>query len=144
MLKGFKDFILRGNVVELAVAVVIGGAFTALVAVFGESIINPLIAVIGGPDGTGWGFQILAGNDATFVDLGAVVTAIITFLITAAVVYFLVVAPMNAYQARMKARLDVDPAPEEVPADVELLKEIRDLLAEPRPGSTGASTTDNS
>jgi len=137
VLKGFKDFILRGNVVELAVAVVIGGAFTALVAVFGEAIINPLIAVIGGPDATGWGFQILAGNDATFVDLGAVVTAAITFLITAAVVYFLVVAPMNAYQARMKARLDVDPEPEEVPADVELLKEIRDLLAERRPGSTG-------
>lgn len=141
MIKGFRDFILRGNVVELAVAVVIGGAFTALVAVFGEAIINPLIAVFGGPDATGWGFQILAGNDATFVDIGAVVTAAITFVITAAVVYFLVVAPMNAYQSRVKAKLDVEPEPEEIPADVELLKEIRDLLAERRPGGSGVDTS---
>ncbi len=141
VIKGFRDFILRGNVVELAVAVVIGGAFTALVAVFGEAIINPLIAVFGGPDATGWGFQILAGNDATFVDIGAVVTAAITFVITAAVVYFLVVAPMNAYQARVKAKLDVEPEPEEIPADVELLKEIRDLLAERRPGGSGVDTS---
>jgi large conductance mechanosensitive channel len=133
VLKGFRDFILRGNVVELAVAVVIGGAFTALVTVFGTALINPLIAVFGGPDATGWGFQILAGNDATFVDIGAVVTAAITFLITAAVVYFLVVAPMNAYQSRVKAKLDVEPEHEDIPADVELLKEIRDLLAERRP-----------
>ncbi|MGA7689956.1 MAG: large conductance mechanosensitive channel protein MscL [Jiangellales bacterium] len=141
MIKGFRDFILRGNVVELAVAVVIGGAFTALVAVFGEAFINPLIAVVGGPDSTGWGFQILAGNDATFVDIGAVVTAVITFVITAAVVYFLVVAPMNSYQARVKAKLDVEPEPEEIPADVELLKEIRDLLAERRPGGSGVDTS---
>ncbi len=134
MLKGFKDFILRGNVVELAVAVVIGGAFTALVGVFGESVINPLIAVFGGPDATGWGFQILAGNDATFVDVGAVITAAITFLLTAAVVYFLVVVPMNKLAERRKAQLDLEPEPEEVPADVALLTEIRDLLAQQRTG----------
>ena len=129
MLKGFKDFILRGNVVELAVAVVIGGAFTALVAVFGEAVINPLIAVIGGPDADGLGFQILADNEATFVNVGAVITAIIAFLITAAVVYFFVVVPMNRLAERRQAQLDVEPEPEEVPDDVALLTEIRDLLA---------------
>jgi large conductance mechanosensitive channel len=129
VLKGFKDFILRGNVVELAVAVVIGGAFTALVAVFGEAVINPLIAVIGGPDADGLGFQILADNEATFVNVGAVITAIIAFLITAAVVYFFVVVPMNKLADRREAQLDVEPEPEEVEADVALLTEIRDLLA---------------
>ena len=129
VLQGFKDFILRGNVVELAVAVVIGGAFTALVAVFGEAVINPLIAVIGGPDADGLGFQILADNEATFVNVGAVITAIIAFLITAAVVYFFVVVPMNKLADRRKAQLDVEPEPEEVAADVALLTEIRDLLA---------------
>lgn len=141
MLKGFRDFILRGNVVELAVAVVIGGAFTALVGVFGESIINPLIAVVGGPDATGWGFQILAGNEATFVDVGAVITAAITFLITAAVVYFFVVVPMNKLAERRKAQLDLEPEPEEVPADVALLTEIRDLLARQR-SEAGSSDSD--
>lgn len=140
MLKGFKDFILRGNVIELAVAVVIGGAFTALVGVFGESVLNPLIAVFGGPDATGWGFQILAGNDATFVDIGAVITAAITFLLTAAVVYFFVVVPMNKLAERRKAQLDLEPEPEEVPADVALLTEIRDLLARQQSGDSSASS----
>ena len=129
MLKGFKDFLLRGNVVDLAVAVVIGGAFTALVAVFGSAIINPIIAVFGGDDAQGVGFELVSGNEATFVDLGAVLTAIISFLITAAVVYFAFIVPMNAYQQRRKAKLDSEPEPEEVPADVALLAEIRDLLA---------------
>jgi large conductance mechanosensitive channel len=133
MLKGFKDFILRGNVVDLAVAVVIGAAFTALVTVFGEAIINPLLAAFGGTDSIGLGFQLVDGNDATFVDIGAVITAAITFLLTAAVVYFLVVGPMNALAERRRRQLDVEPTPEEVPADVELLREIRDLLAERRP-----------
>ena len=130
MLKGFKDFILRGNVVDLAVAVVIGGAFAALVGVFADGIIAPLIAVLGGPDATGFGFQILDGNEATFVDIGAVLTAVITFVLTAAVVYFVVVVPMNAYQERRNAQLGVMPEPEDVPADVALLTEIRDLLAQ--------------
>ena len=130
MLKGFKDFILRGNVVDLAVAVVIGAAFAALVSVFADAIIAPLIAVLGGPDATGLGFEILDGNEATFVDIGAVVTAIITFVLTAAVVYFVVVVPMNTYQERRKARLGVVPEPEDVPADVALLTEIRNLLAQ--------------
>jgi large conductance mechanosensitive channel len=132
VLKGFKDFILRGNVLDLAVAVVIGGAFTALVAVFGESLINPVIAAFGGEDAIGLGFTIVEGNDATFVNIGAIITGAIIFVITAAVVYFVFVAPMNAFQERRKARLGVDDEQAEVPADVALLTEIRDLLQQQR------------
>ena len=82
MLKGFKDFLLRGNVLDLAVAVVVGAAFTAIVTAFTSNIINPLIAAIGGSDELGWGKEIIAGNAETFVNIGAVVTAIINFIIT--------------------------------------------------------------
>ena len=129
VLTGFKDFILRGNVVELAVAVVIGGAFTALVAVFGEAVINPLIAVLGGPDATGLGFQILSDNEATFVDIGAVITAAIAFLLTAVVVYFLVVVPMNRLADKRAEKIGTEDEPAELAPDVALLTEIRDLLA---------------
>ena len=95
MLKGFRDFILRGNVIELAVAVVIGSAFTAIVTAFSTNIINPLIASVGSTEVGGLGFQIRSGNAATFVDFGAVITAIINFLIIAAIVYFILIAPMN-------------------------------------------------
>lgn len=132
MLKGFKDFILRGNVIDLAVAVVIGAAFTALVTVFGEALINPILAAFGGEDAIGLGFELRDGNPATFVDFGAIITAAITFLLTAAIVYFIFVGPMNAFAERRKKQLDVEPEPEEIPADVELLREIRDLLSERR------------
>ena len=130
MLKGFREFVLRGNVVDLAVAVVIGGAFAALVMVFSDSIIAPFIAALGGADASGLGFTITSGNEATFVDIGAVLTAVIAFVITAAVVYFVFVVPMNSYQKRKKAKAGEEP--EEVPADVALLTEIRDLLASGR------------
>jgi large conductance mechanosensitive channel len=131
VLKGFKDFIVRGNVIDLAVAFVVGAAFTALVAVFGEALINPIISAIGGDNELGWGFEIVSGNQATFVNVGAIVTAAITFLITTAVVYFIFVAPMNAYREKFG---EADEG-EEVSDDVALLTEIRDLLAERR-GST--------
>lgn len=73
MFKGFRDFILRGNVVELAVAVVIGTAFTGIVTAFSNHIINPLIASVGGADVSGLGFHIFSDNPATFVDFGAVI-----------------------------------------------------------------------
>ena len=128
VLKGFKDFILRGNVVELAIAVVIGTAFTAIVAAFTANIINPLIAAVGGSGSIGLGFQLVAGNPDTFVNIGAVITAAVTFLITAAVVYFLLVVPMNRINARMRRgkETELDMAP----TDVQLLIEIRDLLRE--------------
>lgn len=134
MLKGFRDFILRGNVIELAVAVVIGTAFTAIVTAFSDSIINPLIASIGGAEVNGLGFEIIAGNAATFVDFGAVITAAINFLIVAGVVYFILVAPMNKLNEALAKRKGVEEE-EDAPASIEaeLLTEIRDLLREQKP-----------
>ncbi|ALZ99644.1 large conductance mechanosensitive channel protein MscL [Corynebacterium glutamicum] len=130
MLKGFRDFILRGNVIELAVAVVIGTAFTAIVTAFSENIINPLIASVGSTEVEGLGFHIRAGNAATFVDFGAVITAAINFLIIAAIVYFVLVAPMNKLSETLAKRKGVEE--DETPASIEaeLLTEIRDLLQE--------------
>ena len=119
---------MRGNVIDLAVAVVIGGAFTAIVTAFTTYIINPLIASLGASDMSGLGFAIKEGNPATFVDFGAVITAIINFLIVALVVYFILVVPMNKAQELRKKRLGIEDEEEEVPADVALLTEIRDLL----------------
>ena len=124
MLKGFKDFLMRGNVIDLAVAVVVGSAFTALVTAFTTSIIKPLIAATGGGNVTGLSYQLVPGNQQSIIDIAQVINAIITFFITAAVVYFLFVLPMKTLQERRKKGQedDVDPT------DVELLQEIRDLL----------------
>ena len=127
MIKGFREFIMRGNVVDLAVAVVIGGAFGAIVTKFVESIINPIVASLGGGGEIGLGVQLGdPGVEETFLNLGAVITATINFVIIAAVVYFILVVPMNKLQERRKAGLVEEPA---APAeDVLLLQEIRDLL----------------
>ncbi|MFF2242601.1 large conductance mechanosensitive channel protein MscL [Arthrobacter sp. NPDC058130] len=130
MLKGFKDFILRGNVIELSIAVVVGTAFTALVSAFTSNIVNPVLAAAGGVETHGLGFFVWPGNDKTFVNIGAVVTAFMTFLITAAVVYFIFVAPMNRINRMVKSRLGAaEPEEEPIPADTALLAEIRDLLS---------------
>ncbi|MDL0401765.1 large conductance mechanosensitive channel protein MscL [Corynebacterium lehmanniae] len=136
MLQGFKDFIMRGNVIELAVGVVIGAAFTAVVTAFSDSIINPLLAALGGVDysDSGLGFFIREGKEATFVNFGAVLTAIINFLLIAAVVYFLLVAPMNKLDEAQKRHKGIDPEKPE-PTDTELLTEIRDLLAGQNPNN---------
>jgi len=125
MLKGFKDFLLRGNVVELAVAVVVGAAFTAIVTAFTDHIVNPLVATVGGDNELGFGFRIIASNDATFIDFGAVISAAINFVIIAAVVYFVLIVPVNA----AKARFAPDKEPEDAPlSETDLLIQIRDLL----------------
>lgn len=123
MLKGFKDFLLRGNVLDLAVAVVVGTAFTAIVTAFTEYIINPLIATVGGDNEMGWGFQILSGNDATFLNIGAVVSAAINFIIIAAVVYFVLIVPANA----AKKKFVTEPEDKQASAE-DLLIQIRDIL----------------
>ena len=126
MIKGFKDFIMRGNIVELAIAVVIGTAFTTLVKAFTDSIIQPVINVFAGHSVTGLSFYLNSKNPKTLVDFGGIITAIVTFLITAAVVYFVFVLPLNKLAERRK-RGEV-PAPA-TPTELELLIEIRDLLA---------------
>jgi large conductance mechanosensitive channel len=126
MLKGFKDFVLRGNIVELAIAVVIGTAFTALVNAFAKTIINPIIAAFGGNSVDGLAFYLNPDNKATLVDFGGLITASIAFVITAAVVYFLFVVPMNKLAARRKR--DQAPAAAD-PTELQLLIQIRDLLS---------------
>lgn len=128
MLKGFKEFIMRGNVVDLAVGVVIGSAFTAIVKAFTDSLLTPLLNSIGGAEVTGLGFKIISSNDSTYLDFAAVITAVINFLLVAAVVYFVIVAPMNKFNEMRAKKLETPAEPEVTEAD--LLTEIRDLLAE--------------
>lgn len=133
MIKGFRDFILRGNVVDLAVAVVIGAAFGSVVSAFTDNIINPIIAALGGDNVNGLATQLVAKNNKTIVDFGAVITAAINFVMIAAVIYLVLVVPMNKMAERRKR--GETPA-EEVPTeDVALLREIRDLLAQNSPTS---------
>ena len=128
MIKGFKDFLLRGNVVDLAVAVVIGVAFGAVVSAFAEDFIGGIIGAIGGsPDFGQAGFEV---NDSKIV-LGTTVTALINFLIVAFAVYFFVVVPVNKLMERRKAGVEPEvAAPSE---DIMLLQEIRDLLRQRTP-----------
>jgi large conductance mechanosensitive channel len=126
VLRGFKDFIMRGNLVELAVAFIIGGAFATVVTSFTAVILSLIAKVTGGknPDMT----SFKPGD----IPLGAFLTAAIAFIILAAVVYFFVVTPYNRLQARMsRGEEAAPPAP-----DIALLTEIRDLLAD----RTGTST----
>jgi large conductance mechanosensitive channel len=139
MIKGFKDFLLRGNIVDLAVAVVIGVAFTALVTAFTESFLKPLIGLIGGGGIKGGTFTI---NEQDFT-WAAFLNAVITFVLTAAVVYFAVVLPMKTIMERRKRGEEAGPAE---PPQVEILVEIRDLLraqqeAGPGPDRSGPGTT---
>lgn len=127
MLKGFKDFLLKGNVLDLAVAVVIGAAFTAIVTAFTEHIVQPLIASIGGgKDVQGMTWTIKKGVAATTVDFGAVITQVINFVLVAAVVYFILILPYE----RMKERFAPEKAAED---EVDVLVEIRDILAAQSP-----------
>ncbi|OFT62384.1 MULTISPECIES: large conductance mechanosensitive channel protein MscL [Corynebacterium] len=137
MLKGFKDFIMRGNVIELAVAVIIGSAFTAIVTSVTDHLIQPLINSFGSPELGRLGFSI-TDDPATFLDFGAVITAIINFLIIAAVIYFGIIAPINALTEHAKRRQGVDPE-ESAPTSEQLLAEIRDLLAAENGGATGSN-----
>ena len=102
-MKGFRDFITRGNMIELAIAVVIGTAFTAVVTAVVADLITPLIAAIGGkPNFSGLYFTI---NHSKFL-YGSFFNALITFLIIAAVVYFLIVAPMAKVMARFAKKVE--------------------------------------
>lgn len=112
MLKGFKQFILRGNVVDLAVGVVIGAAFTSLVNSLVKDLITPLIAAIAKqPDLSGIEVVI---NGSKFM-LGSFLNALISFLIVATAVYFFVVAPINALSAKMRREPPADPTHKKCP-----------------------------
>ena len=128
MLKGFKDFIMRGNLVELAVAFIMGTAFAAVVTAFVAFIMSIVSRLVGGPPNLD---KMAPGG----ILIGPVLTALFAFLIIAAVVYFLVVVPYNKLQERRARGREEAPAP---PAeDVALLREIRDLLAARDRADTG-------
>lgn len=116
-MKGFKEFLMRGNLVELAVAVIIGSVFAKVVETF-TKILTDFIGFFGGaPD--------FSSVNIGGVNIGNFINAVITFVITAAVVYFFVVKPYNAMRERFKKAEDEAPAE---PTSEELLTEIRDLL----------------
>ena len=132
MIKGFKEFILRGNVIDLAVAVVIGAAFTVIVNAIVAGLINPLIALIfqaDSLDSVVWTVTGLTGNEVSFA-FGAILGAIINFLAVAVVVYFVFVYPMNRVKERAAAKAGiVEEEASELPTEQELLLQIRDLIA---------------
>jgi large conductance mechanosensitive channel len=121
-LRGFKDFIMRGNVIDLAVAVVIGVAFNDVIKAFTSSFLEPLIKVISGGKQFSGEFRV---GEAHFT-WGAFLNSVITFLLIAAAVYFVVVLPMNKLHERM-ARGE-EPRPATPSEEVQLLTEIRDAL----------------
>ncbi|MDE0547087.1 large conductance mechanosensitive channel protein MscL [Microbacterium sp. C7(2022)] len=131
MIQGFKEFIFRGNVIDLAVAVVIGAAFTAIVTVVVESLINPLVSLFFAADSlaTALTFTVptLFGGTATF-SFGAILAAVLSFLSVAVVVYFVFVLPMNKARERSEAKKGVVADETALPTETELLIEIRDLL----------------
>ena len=124
MLKGFKDFIMRGNVVDLAVGVVIGAAFTAVVTALTNGFLKPLIQLITGGSGVNAGKW--EPKDGIVFDYATFINAVITFLLTAAVIYFLVVYPLNKLAERR--RRGEEPPPSAPSEEVKLLTEIRDAL----------------
>lgn len=130
MLKGFKEFALRGNVIDLAVAVVVGAAFSAVVGAFSDALIQPIVGIFlgGGVDvGT------ITIRDQV-INLTIMINAIITFLITVTVIYFVFVMPMN--KLRSITKTPEETVEEQLSEEVALLTEIRDLLETQRSGGT--------
>lgn len=145
MLEEFKTFILKGNVVDLSTGVIIGAAFTGIVTAFSKGIIEPILALAGGGPQPKLTIPIMrkmievtetnaAGQTVTHsvnklieLDIGIILGAVFSFLLTAAVVFFVIIKPMNKLVA-LGQRHQPPAAPSEDPADIRLLREIRDLL----------------
>ena len=126
MLKGFREFIMKGNVLDLAVAVIIGAAFAQVVNAMVEAVLMPLIsALVGSPNFDSFAVLTVNGNDIRF---GVLLTALVNFLLVAAAVYFAIVLPMNKMIEARNRRLGIDPTEEKADAQVQLLTEIRDSL----------------
>lgn len=111
MLKGFKNFLMQGEVVVIAVGLVVATAFSTLVKSFTDSVINPIVAAAGGVDSPGLGVTLRTGDEATFVDFGAFISAIIYFVIFMAVIYFVLIVPYRAYQSHRGNEVFGEPAP---------------------------------
>lgn len=145
MIKGFKEFILRGNVIDLAVAVVIGAAFTAIVNSLVQGILNPAIGALFNAESLGTAFIVeipTTSGEPAELAFGAVIAALIQFLLVAFVVYFALVMPINHLKrvAFHRQKQEEEATPKDVPpTETELLTEIRDLLAG-RPSPEGNHT----
>ncbi len=126
MIKGFKEFLMRGNVLDLAIAVVIGTAFARVVDTVVTSLVNPLVNTVGGGSVKGLSWTIIGSNPKTTIDFAAIINAVIVFVVTAAVVYFILVVPMQKLAERRKR--GEEPEPEPLTLEQELLTEIRDAL----------------
>jgi large conductance mechanosensitive channel len=122
MLKEFRDFLVKGNLVELAVAIVMGIAFGLVIKSLVDNLITPVIGMIGGVNFSGETFTI---NGSIF-KYGQFINDVITFVLTAAAVFFVIVKPVNAIMARIRKPEEVAP---DAPTETALLIEIRDLLA---------------
>jgi large conductance mechanosensitive channel len=137
MITGFKEFILRGNVIDLAVAVVIGAAFTAIVTVLVDALINPLIGLFFKAGSLDEALQLtvptLGGGESTF-SFGLIIGAVINFLAVALVVYLVFVLPMNRIKERAEQRAVGEDEVPPLPSEQELLIQIRDLLGERKLG----------
>ncbi|MBC9956215.1 large conductance mechanosensitive channel protein MscL [Yimella sp. cx-51] len=123
-MKGFKEFLFQGNVLELAVAVVIGSAFAKVVESFVSAIITPVVNAAGGKTSEGLGFRLVSDQKNTFINFSTIINALIVFVITAAVVYFVFVLPAKKLQERRKSGVEIAADPTEL----DLLAEIRDEL----------------
>lgn len=129
MIQGFKAFIMKGNVVDLAVAVVIAGAFGLVVSALVDRVIMPLIAGIFGAPNFDKVLAFQVGSDPeNIVSIGAVLTTVVNFVLVAAAIYFIIVVPMNKMVERRNARLGITEEEEAVDPTIALLTEIRDEL----------------
>ena len=130
MLDEFKKFLMRGNIVDLAVAVVIGAAFGRVVTSIVDHVVSPIIGLVGGQDFSSLSITLkdaTSSDPAVVLGYGAVVTTLIDFVLIAAAIFFLIVKPLNVLAERRKrGQVAEDDAP---PTEAELLTEIRDLLA---------------
>lgn len=123
MLKGFKEFVLRGNVLDLAIAVIIGTAFNKVVGSLAQDVLMPFISIMVGrvPDFSSWKLGI--------VSIGSFLNATVNFLVVATAIYFLVVAPLNTLKRKEgKSKQEAPPTPPELSEEIKLLREIVDLL----------------
>ena len=127
MLKGFKEFALRGNFIDLAVAVVVGAAVAALIGAISTGLILPIVGIFLGGGVDAGTFEI----NGQVIDLTLMINAIITFVITMAVIYFAFVVPMNKLRARFAQGEEISTTP----PDIQLLTEIRDLLKAQQDGT---------
>lgn len=126
MLKGFRDFVMRGNVIDLAIAVILGAAFGAVVSAFATDFVGGLLGALGGTPDFGDAGVTVNGSKIVY---GSTLTALIQFLIVAAVIYFVIVVPLTRLAERRGEAEADSPAPSD---ETKLLTEIRDLLADRR------------